>query len=70
MLLDDWGIDVRYFNYLNLHLPSRITEKKLRLLILRTEIEKELSYQKQREVELGTELLTTAIQYEGTSMFV
>lgn len=62
-----WGITVPLFNYLGLQLPQRITTKKLQLLLLRIDIEKELTYQKQRQVELETELLTTRVIYKGTS---
>ena len=61
----DFGIEVPIFNYLGLHLPERVLEKKLKLLLIRTDIEKELAYQQQREVELGTEIITTPIIYSG-----
>ena len=61
----EFGLEVPIFNYLRLYLPERVLEKKLKLLLIRTDIEKELAYQQQREVELGTELITTPILYSG-----
>jgi len=63
--LAEFGLEVPIFNYLRLYLPERVLEKKLKLLLIRTDIEKELAYQQQREVELGTELITTPILYSG-----
>ena len=61
----DFGVEVPIFNYLRLYLPERVLDKKLKVLLIRADIEKELAYQQQREVELGTELITTPILYSG-----
>ena len=61
----NWAISIHSFNYLDLHLPTRVLDKKLKLLLIRTDIEKERSYQQQRSIELETELLTTPVIYRG-----